>query len=73
MITAKQSRMARVALNWTTSDLAQRAGIGRATVARFELGNSVAIESAGKMMVAFEAAGATFSAADDRVTVSVPI
>ena len=72
MITAKQSRMARVALNWTTSDLAQKAGVGRATVARFELGNSVATESAGKMQTALETAGATFSASDDRVSVSIP-
>ena len=72
MITAKQSRMARVALNWTTSELAEYAGVGRATVARFELGNAVADESAARVRVAFEAAGATFSASGDRVSVSVP-
>lgn len=72
MITAKQSKMARVALNWTISDLAQKAGVGRATVARFELGNAVAADSTVKIQGAFEAANAAFSAADDRVSVTVP-
>lgn len=73
MFTAKQSRMARVALNWTTSDLAERAGFGRATVARFEGGHNLAEASISAMQTALEAAGASFSAADDRVAVSVPI
>ena len=72
MITAKQSRMARVALNWTTSDLAQKAGVGRATVARLELGNAVAEDSAAKVQAAFEAAGAEFGDDGNRVLVSVP-
>lgn len=72
MITAKQSRMARVALNWTTSDLAQKAGVGRATVARLELGNAVAQESAEKVQAAFERSGAIFGDDGDRVLVSVP-
>lgn len=72
MITAKQSRMARVALNWTTSDLAQKAGVGRATVARLELGNAVAGDSAAKVQAAFEAAGAAFGNDGNRVLVSVP-
>lgn len=72
MITAVQSRMARVALNCTTSDLAKKAGVGRATVARFELGNSVADETTAKLQTALEAAGATFDNSGDRVSVSVP-
>jgi transcriptional regulator with XRE-family HTH domain len=72
MITAKQSRMARVALNWTTSDLAQKAGVGRATVARLELGNAVAEDSAAKVQAALEAAGAAFGDDGNRVLVSVP-
>lgn len=72
MITATQSKMARVALNWTTSDLAQNAGVGRATVARLELGQPIAETTMAKIRGALEAGGAIFSATDDRVTVSAP-
>ncbi|MGB5076455.1 MAG: helix-turn-helix transcriptional regulator [Sphingorhabdus sp.] len=72
MITAKQSRMARVALDWTTTDLALQAGVGRATVARFELGQPVADESVAKIRNAMEASGVAFSSTHDRVTVTAP-
>lgn len=64
--------MARVALKWTTTDLANLAGIGRMTVARFEKGNSVADETAAKLQSTFESAGVTFTSDDDRVSVAVP-
>lgn len=35
-ITPDQCRMARAALRWSVDDLAQAAGVGRATVIRFE-------------------------------------
>lgn len=54
-MTPTQSRMARAALHWTVSDLADAAGIGRATVARFELGNNVEAAKVDAMREAFEA------------------
>ena len=72
MITAKQTRMARAALGWTITDLAQRTAMARMTVMRLEAGNVVAQDTAMKVQAAFEAAGAMFSASGDRVFVSVP-
>lgn len=46
--------MARAALRWSLDDLAAASGLGRATLARFELGNTVANETAAKIRVAFE-------------------
>lgn len=67
-----QSKMARVALKWTTDDLAEKAGVGRMTVARFERGDSVAAESVEKMRKALADAGADFSRRAGRVGVTVP-
>lgn len=64
--------MARAALSWSAADLARHARIGYATVARFEAGHNLADASLVAMQAAFEAAGATFSASGNRVTVSVP-
>ena len=72
MMTGKQTRMARAALNWTIDALAQRAAVGRMTIMRLEAGNPVSVGTVAKVQAAFEAAGAIFSAADDRVSVSVP-
>lgn len=52
--------MARAALKWSLSDLAEAAGVGRATAARFELGEAVASASIAAMRSAYEAAGVTF-------------
>ena len=48
-MTPTQSRMARAALKWSLSDLADAAGVGRATAARFELGEAVAPASIAAM------------------------
>lgn len=69
---AKQSRMARSGLGWRASDLAAAAGVGTATVARFELGETVAPESIDKMRAALAGAGADFSHKAGRVGVTVP-
>lgn len=53
-MTPDQSRMARAALKWSLADLANAAGIGRATVARFEAGENVADRNVKAMMDAFE-------------------
>ncbi len=46
--------MARAALKWSLTDLAEASAIGRATVARFELGDSVSAQSIASMAQAFE-------------------
>ena len=52
--------MARAALSWTISDVAAEARIGRATVARFELEQSVQPGTIQAMRSAYEAWGITF-------------
>lgn len=46
--------MARASLKWSIDDLASAAGVGRATVARFELGQSVNPETVKALRAAFE-------------------
>lgn len=53
----EQSRMARAALGWSLTRLAAEANIGRATVARFELGEPVQSASIDAMVRAFTTAG----------------
>lgn len=52
--------MARAALRWSIDDLAAAAKLGRATLARFELGQPVAAETISKAKSAFERAGVVF-------------
>jgi transcriptional regulator with XRE-family HTH domain len=40
-MTPQQSRMARAALKWSLTNLAEAAGVGRPTAARFEFGEAV--------------------------------
>lgn len=63
--------MARVALDWTVSDLAEASGVGRATVARFELGQNVQPDRVEAMRAALVAAGVAFTNGGGRVGVSV--
>lgn len=46
--------MARAALKWTISELAKEAKVGRATVARFEIGEPVGLQLISSMRQAFE-------------------
>jgi len=64
--------MARAALQWSLTDLAKAAGVGRATVARFELGESAVPETVEKMRKALADAGADFTRRAGRVGVTVP-
>lgn len=65
--------MARAALKWSLSDLAIKAGVGRATVARFELGDGVTgSDVIEKMRKALADAGADFTRRAGRVGVTVP-
>lgn len=52
--------MARAALNWSTRDLAESAGVGVNTVNRFEAGQDARVSSMEKMRVALETAGVIF-------------
>lgn len=69
---ATQCRMARTGLNLSAVDLAKLAGIGYATVARFETGANIAADSREKLEKALLDAGAQFSARAGRVGVTVP-
>lgn len=72
-MTPTQSRMARAALKWSLSDLAVNAAVGRATVARFELGDGeTSAETIDKIRSALAIAGADFTRKAGRVGVTVP-
>lgn len=55
-----QCRAARVWLGWTAKELATKAGVGEATVKRFEAGCDIRYSSADKMQRALERAGIEF-------------
>ncbi len=61
-MTPTQCRMARAALDWSTTDLARAANVGPATVNRFETGQDSRISTVGKLSAALEAAGVAFIA-----------
>jgi transcriptional regulator with XRE-family HTH domain len=52
--------MARAALNWSTQQLAEVAGVGANTVNRFEMGQDARVSSVEKMRTALEMAGVEF-------------
>lgn len=52
--------MARTALGWNVTDLAVFSGVGRSTVARFELGQNVQPDRVQAMRRAFEEKGVQF-------------
>lgn len=57
---AVQSKMARAALGWSTHDLANEAGLGRATVVRFEDGGNASEGTRSAIRAAFERARIRF-------------
>ncbi|WP_082464003.1 helix-turn-helix domain-containing protein [Sphingomonas sp. Leaf17] len=63
MMRIEQCRAARALLDWSAQDLAHRAGIGVATVRRFESGSVVAASSVESMITALSDAGVAFIAA----------
>ncbi|KRA80305.1 helix-turn-helix domain-containing protein [Altererythrobacter sp. Root672] len=64
--------MARSGLNISGRDLAKLAGVGYATLARFESGANIAEETREKLANALTHAGAQFTHRANRVAVSVP-
>lgn len=57
MMTVEQCRAARALLGWSAQDLADEAGVGVATIRRFEGGNPVNDGSVAAMTKALTAAG----------------
>jgi len=69
---AAQCRMARSGLSISGRELATHAGVGYATVARFEAGSQIAEATRAKLMKALVSLGAEFSFGAGRVGVTVP-
>ncbi|WP_426256847.1 helix-turn-helix domain-containing protein [Sphingomonas sp. DC2300-3] len=65
MMKVEQCRAARALLDWTAQDLADRAGIGVATVRRFESASGVAPQSVEAMIAALRSAGISFISAGE--------
>jgi predicted transcriptional regulator len=63
MMEPVQCKMARVALGWSAGDLAEKAGVGIATVQRFEAGQTKPIRATiAAMQSAMEQSGIIFLA-----------
>ena len=59
-MTIEQVKAARALLNWTSADLAENAGVGAATVRRYEAGNGVLPKATNAICDALENAGIQF-------------
>ena len=68
MMKVEQCRAARALLDWSAQQLADYAGVGVATVRRFESGSAVAGSSEEAMISALNAAGISFIAAGEAST-----
>lgn len=64
--------MARAGLGWSSRVLANKAGVGTATVARFETGTASEPETVKKLADALAGAGAQFSRRAGRIGVTAP-
>jgi transcriptional regulator with XRE-family HTH domain len=69
---ATQCRMARSGLNISGRELARLAGVGYATLARFEAGSDITDENRDKIAQALESAGVQLIRRSGRVGVTVP-
>ncbi|WP_082441959.1 helix-turn-helix domain-containing protein [Sphingomonas sp. Leaf33] len=65
MISVDQCRAGRALLDWSAQALADKAGIGVATVRRFEAGSAIAAGSLAAISDAMMSAGVTFIAAGE--------
>lgn len=63
--------MARAALGWSVADLASKSGIAARSIARFEAGEPVKLETVDALAVALVAGGASFIETDGKVGVLV--
>lgn len=57
--------MARAALRWSIDDLADRAKVGRATIARFETGTAARADTVASLRRTLEEAGVVLLARDE--------
>lgn len=67
-LTAQQIKAARAANGWSVQDLAEKTGVGTATIFRYELANGVPIsrkDNLEKIRAVFEAAGIEFIGSHD--------
>lgn len=72
-MTVTQCKMARAGLGWSAADLAERAGLTRETVARFEAGAKLSDASIAVLRQVLEDAGADFlQISGGKVGVAVP-
>lgn len=60
MLTRKQVKMARAALDWSVRELAKRAGVTANTISRYENGSDALNETLMKLRRVFEAEGVVF-------------
>lgn len=63
--------MARAGLDWRAQDLADRSGVGYATIARFESGANISADSLRKITETLEAQGVQFGRQAGRISASV--
>ena len=73
-MTPTQCRMARVGLGkrgWSVNELAKRSGIAARTIARFEAGEAVKLETVEALRSALATAGALFVEVDGRPGVAL--
>jgi transcriptional regulator with XRE-family HTH domain len=71
-MTPEQCRMARAALEWSQSDLANNAKVRQVTVSEYERGSDARRSTVEKLREALEAGGVIFFAAGDGVPAGGP-
>ena len=60
MLAGVQVRMARAALGWSSTELADKANVSPTTILKFEAGGGVQTSTLGKMETVLRQAGITF-------------
>ena len=65
MITRAQVRMARAGLGWGLQALAERAGVAKNTINRFEKGGDTTVSTLAKIQAALEEEGIVFIPRDE--------
>lgn len=66
-----QCRMARAGIGWSLDDLAERSGVARRTIARFEAGESVKLETVESLRAALVKGGALLVEVEGRPGVTL--
>ena len=67
----KQCRMGRAGLNWSIADLAAQSGVSSRTIAKFEGGQPVSLETVERLRSALSGGGALFLDVEGRPGVTV--